>query len=492
MDPREPSLNERRCIIRHDLGFYHGLAASVVYNVPGPQITDLETLAQKFGPALQHCVEQHPILGLVIDKADTEQPTFRRLSQLHLGSHLILTWPGEVMVGRLEENDEHVVAERAMERVVNARFQDVGEAPPWRLFVIPLQSDESAHLERSRALVVFNYSHSHGDGISGLAFHHSLLQALVDNSPSRNEAASMTTRQTGTKQIPPSPDPMPISWSYMLGVLANEFLPGLPRLLFWRGTVAPPWTANRAVFNAHHFRTGSKLLIIDGSILKLALARCRQNGIKMSALLHLLVVRSLTTTLRENGIDPASFVSGTPIDLRKHFALTAMDMSMNPSTVSYQHNTVTTSQPISDPELCSAREMTAKFAQASSTIQDQIIGLLKYASPMRKWFLDKLGKPRSTSYELSNIGSFKPTRSAIVHVDHVYFSQPADAVGHPLSVNVVSLDGGDLSIMLSWQIGALDLEGTIEKLEETERGFIDGLAASIKADFVHWATPSER
>lgn len=496
-------LNERRCIIRHELGFYRGLATAALYTLPWPPSTKPEDLPQVIAPVLQQCVRQHPILGAVIDSPDSEEAAFRRLPELQLAWHIHLLRPDQLAQGD-DIGDTKELTRKALEKVVNEPFPDVREVPPWRVFVVPLSPSGSAGRQRSRALLIYNYSHSHGDGLSGLAFHHSFLQALRKPETGPHSAVIVT----GENPLPPAPERLPISWSYLLAVIAKELLPWLPRLLFWKAAQAGPVWTGRPVFidDANDIQSGVKLILIDNDKLQLALKGCKERKVKLTGLLHLVIVRSLTAALRDIGIDPVSFATSTPIDLRKLFDLTARDMGVNASAVSYQIQAQHPSEPFSESEMQSARELTAELARCSSTTQDQVVGLLTYATPLKGWLQGKMGKARDTTYEVSNVMSFDPgaepstvspqkldsqpaeEEEPHAQIESIYFSQPADVTGPALSFNVVSLKGSALSIAIAWQYGALGIETAGADIAATasEEAFITSLVTTIEDEFTKW------
>lgn len=387
---------------------------------------------------------------------------------------------------RGEALTEDEVVERTVKHVVNADFDDVRQTPPWRVFVLPLEALERTISTEIRYLVAFNYSHSHGDGLSGLAFHRSFAEALSSADHSGSSEAESGTVQASTKDLPHAPGPFPISWSFLLKVLVKEFLPWLtsiwdpyPKATVWTGS---PMSCD------DRMHTTSKLVTIDHQTLTTALNSWRPHGVKLTALLHLAIVRSLTTQLGAAAIRRDSFVSGTPIDLRKLFGLSSSDMGVNASSVSFQHLAYEAGSPVSVKELMAAQQQTRDLAFASSTKQDQVIGLLEYAKPLRKWHLGKMGKTRDSSYEVSNLMTFDPPSIAPARMDRIVFAQPADASGHPLSFNVVSMKKRALEIAISWQVGALALPGSVEKRQEVEEEFVAGVATALKKEFEFLST----
>jgi hypothetical protein len=496
-------LNERRCILRHELGFYRGLATAAVYSADWPQLLDIDTCLKLLGPALQECVDQHPIMAAVIEDPDSEDTHFRRLPELRLREHIHLL-DGSVE-GPQSTSDsapkELLQKQKVLEHVVNTPFPDVRQTPPWRLFVLLIPDQIPANDQRVRLLVVYNYSHSHGDGFAGLVFHHTFLQALSKRTASSRESAAPTILTTPDKQLPPIPGPFPLSWTYFTGILAKEFLPWLPKLMFWRQALpGPAWTGVPTFYDQETFRAGVRLINIEGGNLKSALQRCKARGIKLTGLLHLVVVGALYRALESRDIHPTAVTGSTPVDLRKAFGLSMSDMNNCASAVTHLFPPPLNTEGFTEKELQSARDLGAELARCSGTTQDQVVGLLRYAVPLQHWLKGKIGKSRSDTYELSNTMSFDPVEDkektatcseSAVSIDSICWTQPADVVGQVFSVNVVSLKGGDLSIAICWQYGALgiakhELGGT----SDAEDAFMDDLSSDIEKHLGLWASNS--
>lgn len=129
-----------------------------------------------------------------------------------------------------------------------------------------------------------------------------------------------------------------------------------------------------------------------------------------------------------------------------------------------------------------ARKTSASLKVASSTLHDQPIGLLQYLKKINAWTAGQIGKEREMSYGISNLGAFSPAaaRKGVVEpeiaIERVMFSQPAKAAGSLLDINPVSLQGGSLSLTVTWQLGVLDLpEG------EDETNFVRKVCSKLES-----------
>lgn len=112
-------------------------------------------------------------------------------------------------------------------------------------------------------------------------------------------------------------------------------------------------------------------------------------------------------------------------------------------------------------------EIKAKVAKLPN---DDVVGLLQYVSNFNEWFLQKVGKPRSGTWALSNIGTIKGNQGGSGwHIRRALFSQPAHVVGPAFNVNVVGVEKGPANAVFSWQDGVVDV------------AIMDGVVADLRA-----------
>jgi hypothetical protein len=129
-------------------------------------------------------------------------------------------------------------------------------------------------------------------------------------------------------------------------------------------------------------------------------------------------------------------------------------------------------------EWASARECTATFAEMAVRLEDQAIGLLRYAPSIRGWLKGKLGGQREGSYEVSNLGVVEfdeGVKEGAAKITEMVFAQPGHVIGTPLCFNIVSVKGGGLMYTVTWPKGALGVQD--------EEGFMNQICGSIKGGF---------
>ncbi|PYH44092.1 uncharacterized protein BP01DRAFT_392898 [Aspergillus saccharolyticus JOP 1030-1] len=477
---RLASPNERRTISREDLGFYHAVVIGAVYEIHSRDM-DVRS-AQSFIPLLRQCVLQHPHLSIVVTDKHTEKPAYEAVTIVNLEDHVTIINDDPAITS---ETDEATAFERTLPPIMDRPWP--ADIPPWRIVVLPLDSPSTV----ARCLIAFAFSHALGDGIVGLTFHRTFLKAL------RGPLESTCTRETSpVVTLPPgrtipapfdTPDRLPISWGFLLKPLLAAYLPTfLAKLLGLRAHAthldAGTWTGSPMFFHPQApQQTRVKLLTINASLLESALQACRTHDAKLTGLLHQLIVRALSKALPDPTV--TNFVSGTAVDMRASIGQPPQTWGLFVGGHYDRHARLAAeaaSPAFSEEMWAAASAMTKRLAECAASLQDQAVGLLRYAPSIRNWTLAKLGHRRDCSYEVSNLRAFNGSGGADAAegatISMMVFSQPGNATSGALMFNLVSVQGGDLVCTVSWQAGALDVP------VDEEVGFVEGVCSSIRGD----------
>ncbi|KAL4953856.1 alcohol acetyltransferase [Aspergillus filifer] len=479
---RAASKNERRYITRHSLGFYRALTMTGLYTL-NRDYTDFDaTIAEFWFPALKWCIDKHPILSAAIVGQDGEEPVFVRPKEgINLRRHVQIVQPDPGDGG-----DEIEALRRVLLTTHDKMFDGVDNVPPWKIVVVPMPN--RTQNATTRAWIIFAYSHSVGDGRSGLVFHKTFLEGLQAAHRTRDHSANY--KVPDPLSLPPSLEDactLKISWAYLLFTLFWSYLPSFVRKrLDFQREVATDGTWTGEVMNypddPGEFRTGAAILVVPKERLNSALQICREKGgAKFTGLLNQLIVRALSNASalqdsRTLSVPIDNFVGQIVVDLRNLIKPYSDDMMVNCVSAIYE-TSPRTQQVIdlkSDPAFWDAvRNTTTRLAKSASTLVDQPIGLMKYLSNVRQWFLEKLGERRGSSYEISNVVVFdpsaetpKPVSGALEQdasekawdIERMVMSQPANATSCPLSFSVVTTKGGDMALTANWQLGVLGVE----------------------------------
>ncbi|RDW65779.1 uncharacterized protein DSM5745_09518 [Aspergillus mulundensis] len=528
---RAASKNEHRYITRHALGFYRALTMTGLYTLDldtglstseSSEYVDM-TIPDTYIPALKWCIAAHPILRTGIQGQDGEEPVFVRAPKMDLRRHVRVDC--SIMDGgvNLDGKSEVEALRRVLLREHDEGFEGVENVPPWRVVVAPLPVSDIDGYQRNdarrkaKAYIIFAYSHSHGDGRSGLVFHRAFLEGLrgAHRVYDKGYEYATTIDHQGSVseveyQLPPPLEEacaLRITWSYLLLTLFGAHLPAF--VSRWFGFQTPAvtegtWTGEVMMHDSESFRTGAAILIVEERRLDTVLKTCREKGgARFTGLLNQLVVRALSGALSAHTFASEAsvnnFIGQIVIDLRRLVPAYSDDMMVNcvsaasecsPRVPDDQDEDLRNNAAFWD----AVRQTTLRLARSSSTLVDQPIGLLRYLDKFRPWFLEKLGKRRDSSYEISNAVVFDPSpghKSTSVesnnrkeevkmdwNIERMVMSQPANVTGCPLSFSVVTRKGGDMALTLNWQVGVLGIEDEDGFAEDVLKR-IDGLLAGI-------------
>ncbi|KAH6896514.1 alcohol acetyltransferase [Thelonectria olida] len=466
---RYASPNERRTISREDLGFYDAVIIGATYEFRTE--TDVSS-SQSFIQPLKRCIDDHPFLCVVLGDAHTDKAFYQRASTINLEDHI------SIVDGVAAGEGESKAIEKTLEIDVNRKFRP--EVPRWRIVVLPLN--------KSRCFVAFAFSHTIGDGVTGMAFHESFLEGCRTASGADNVSSVVETPARPLAAPFDTPERLPISWSFLLAPLISLVLPQfLVNALGIRrsgSTIdAGTWTATNMFYDAATFHTKVKLREIDKSVLDKALRASRNHDAKLTATVLQLLARALSKAL----VDPSitNFVSQTAVNMRQSIGVPNSEMGEFASGCYLSHTRNNSSGNLSDEEWAAASSDTRDLATCASTLQDQPIGLLRYAPSIRKWTLGKIGQRRDCSIEMSNVGVFDPAMASPsthdidggVRVTNMFFTQPGHVTSAPISFNFASVKDGGLSYTVSWQEGALGVDDEDRVVEEICASLTAGLEA---------------
>lgn len=477
--------------MRHALDWYRGLIIAGLYTVDKNFAFDTRRITS-YIPALKWCIKCHPFLSAAIDGSHGESPVFARPAKLDLTHHIQIVDP-ESNAYKSAVDELELFRKVALE-THDQPWADTERIPPWKIVVLPLP--DLATSTQKRVYIIYSYSHTHGDAKSALAFHRTFLQGLqtqiIDDS-----------NQNLIYEPPSSPLPLPleeacklkISWSFLLAPVLAQYLPNIICRLLRIQVAANQLSIERAYtgeitrYDKDNLHTASQILIVQQNLVAKLLAVCKSHNSKLTGLLNRLIVHALSELLpAESGNE---FLGQIVVDLRSHIPAYANGMTMgNFVSVAYDTSPKITLDPDSgkyDETFWNAvRGTTTRLAAVAGTLDDQPIGLLKYLSNFRSWFIGQLGKKRDSSYEISNIGVFDPilpndtntAGSSTWAIERAIFSQPANVLGSPLNFQVVTMKGGDMVITLNWQVGVMGVPDE-DGFAKAVLGYIDNGMSEI-------------
>lgn len=472
-------LNELRCIVRDTLGLYGTIAACATYTDSGASNSNLPV--DDIVMALKQCVAEHPVLTTIVLDTQTDSPLLARQANMSISHHL--------RISSHPISPENAMAE-VLNQVHNDPLDDLSTHPPWRLYIRMIKTSSALRT----FIAAFAYSHAIADGFSGLLFHRSFLRALCGTEGLPHTTDANFVPETSSRLFPALEQAatLPISWSFLLGPLIAEYCPGiLKRALgmssnepseVWTGASSRPTKPTAA----QPLHTSLRHRSVSNRTVERVSDACRLHQTKLTGLLILLTSRSLARSLQETGQeDPRLFKAETAIDLRRCIPAAKDTMGNFPSAVTdvvTTSNTKATDTPLTKEDWQTAQRLTHRLQEASSTLSDQPVGLLKYLSDFRSWTIKKASQPPECSFSVSNLGVFE-TETAKADgesesgggwvIGDMAFSQSADATGAAFNLNLASTKAGGLNVVVTWWPGMLGVQDEGRLMERVCGGVVD-------------------
>lgn len=419
------------------------------------------------------CVQEHPFLSVGIKHPESSNPEFFRLDHVNLRNHFRVIRNGDDLVDDTDA-DEMIQLKAAFETIHNEpeyAFTDVDTKPAWAIDVLELPSVPNSHVQR--VFISFTYSHTHGDGMSGVAFHRSFLRAMKASLSTMAECLDVIEApQYSLNDHSDISLKMPISWSYLLLPVIGEYLPGILTKAIGiptdiSGCDEKTFTGATMFLEIDDISvkavTKADIIHIDSDTLKRILVSCKERGAKLSSLINALVSRAMSLAFQTTGDHDelnTNFVAQTPINLRTAAGIDANTIGNYASGSYSQHKFAPESTPLDEASWDTIKSQGQALAKAASSLQDQPTGLLRYVSDIRAWLQGKIGQTRDCSWELSNLGAVgfdTNAESGGVTIEQMVFSQCASPIGPPVNFSTISLRNGSLEIVVSWQNGSLGL-----------------------------------
>ncbi|KAL9108270.1 MAG: hypothetical protein Q9187_008315, partial [Circinaria calcarea] len=492
---------ERLSTSRHYLGFYRSVAVTAKYLLSETRL-EARSLEDVFSSAVCQVVDRHPVLGCGIVGEEGNTPAFTRLEQIALG--------GVIEFRRIDAATDTEYDEKLMQMVKeqhSKRWPDLHLRPGWKLTI----AQRSNQGTREKAVdAVFAFHHAIGDGTSGMAFHRSLLKAL-NNLPSRPISTVPTViKGPYSGAIVPAVEDLiqlDISWSFLLRQIWETSRPS------WSVPASSkPWSA--AVVTLPHpddFRSRVRFISLPRALTRQILSKCRKRETTLTGLLHGIIIAQLSLLVPE----ARSFRATTPYSLRPATGTSVEEIAVQLSalTTEYAPGTISAFRAgRADPRAAQQQiwEIARRFrlemgAELAALPKDNLLGLLPYVRDWHRMWTDQVGKARSSTFEVSNLGSLRaeldsePNREQnelnrerkdeeiACTVSRLIFSQSGMVAGAAFSFNIASVESGPLTVTLTWQEGVVAeglmgeiLEGLREELVVigTGRGGGGGEASS--------------
>ncbi|KIX96244.1 uncharacterized protein Z520_08022 [Fonsecaea multimorphosa CBS 102226] len=467
---------ERYSTARHDLKFYLGPAVTASYRLPKSHSPRLKECIYK---ALEDVITRHPILSAIPLNENTQNPYFVRLPEIHLDKCVYFQARQRDYDPDSSDGERDVELDELFSTQHRVPYEPPN--PFWRLYILT----NSVHPSDFTAALF--YHHALGDGTSGMAFHrafHSALSQSVSTLPT--ELAPASVIPSPSAPLLPSLEslhPLPVSTWHLLTILFKHKI--------WSSRDPGLWTGAKCTI-ALGPQTGARHLAFSASSTTAFKNICRANGTTITGALQTLIAGALFAHLPEkytklacNGaLSARRFLpadAGITDDSMGVYVLDMSDTYMRDRFLQHQHT-----------DSKSGRYDLLPWAEAQRSREniEQVlglkgrnaaVGLLRYVNDyQQELFLSKVGKDRDSSFEVSNLGVFKPSSSPPtvvveegnaqgVEIGRMVFTQSAGVTASAIQVSAITGPDGCLVLGVTWQKGVVDdelVEKVLRSVEE--------------------------
>lgn len=387
--------------------------------------------------ALAIVVQQHPVLSTVFINESPSKIFYGRLPEIDLSKIVTFVQRQKPYTGAGADLE----LDGLLEKQHDTGFEEMnGTAPFWRLMIL---TDSTASPKPSFA-ATFICHHSVGDGVFVVAFHKSFLAALQTINGS---LSSTIVQSPKTPMLPTVEDvlKMPVSAKHFLKKVSSElFLPTSKNL--W---IAEPIK----VLTTSHFQS----VVISPDITSSFVARCKENDTTVTATIQTVIAAALFQLL------PAKFSTlqcNLSVSLRRWLPDPINEKSIGcwASTVEEHYSR----QAFSWNEARRTRQTTLKYL--SSSAKNDVVGMLRFLPNLHAFAKAQIGKNRSSSFEVSNVGVFKADMEGNNwQLGRMVFSQSAFANESAFTVSVVTGADGSCVFGFTWPEGIVESD-LMEKL----------------------------
>ncbi|PVH80708.1 hypothetical protein DL98DRAFT_491207 [Cadophora sp. DSE1049] len=434
----------------HSLGSYRGVANTARYRTD----TEPQLLGSIIEAAVAQVVLKQPGLCCGIINEDKRDPAFIRLESINLSGCINYQLP------KLSQSEDDAIVE-ALSVQHGETWPNIDSHPAWKVIVVPTKKWPDT--KGTGFDIIFAYHHALADGLSGVVFHRSFLEALnnpSDKTPLLNHVLQVPDSLTLAIPLEKAID-FHIGWIFFLKTILSTVLPK------WLVSTSPEsWTGSvPSMEHLTNYKTNVSLVQIRPDHVSKVLSACKAEKATLTSLLHGLILMSLAKRIPS----AHTFTTATPYSLRH---LTGMSptsgMGNHVGSLKIKQPTKT----ISDlrPAKNSAETMKqiwdiARDFRATMSTElaglpnDNLIGMIPYISDMHKMFISMISRPRSTTYEISNVGCLRVNgEPGKWRIERDIFSQSGSVTGAAIYFNVASVAEGPLTIAATW------LEGVVDKV----------------------------
>ncbi|KAK6507619.1 hypothetical protein TWF481_006045 [Arthrobotrys musiformis] len=496
---RQAGLIEKFHIVRSSISFYNNVIVSASYS--SANALSPERLVQ----ALHVVLSAHPSLsvGVQLPEEPTGTPSFIRLPSIDFTkSEKFIIWESS------STSPSHVKEyKNLLCRLHDTPFlnEDLGTLPLWRIGVLkrsyntPTAHDSETNSEgRIDYEIAFSYHHAIADGLSGVAFHYSLVEALnsIDDTTGSRTSWDVYTPPKDLKLLPPMEELLDFGMGLktagkVAGFVGKSLLPSFAQKTFWAaGKVPEKISATKVDF-----------LTVESHVLENLMKSLKGKKVSLTAFLTYAAADTLFNALKVLEKDEFAKVKNLKVSVPMSYRRNAgWDNSVMVDYIGAINWEIGKFKAL-EGEVSGMKKLTAELKKESGVTRDSEVGLISLVGDLAGFFKGQVGKERDLTFEVSNLGVWDagkigdPKKKEVKkeeskeekadenktaaknseswRIEEALFSQSASVTGPAFSVNVVTVDG-KMGIVVQWMEGVFKndvMEAFTKGLERTLSGF---------------------
>ncbi|CAG7561094.1 unnamed protein product [Fusarium equiseti] len=440
------------------LGQYNSACVTATYTISPKNEPDLRVFEERFRFALegslQATIQQHPgLLYGISDETEAGIAMYKQVDQIDQRDVLRIINSNEV--NSTSADPKETTPDALLSQILGEAHAEhwLPNKPAWKIIVlkhfqIDYKNHNSDRTSLKRLDIAFVAHHAIADGLSGVAFHTSLMENFEGLSTSFCQPSwpmTFNERRTPPIAIEESVDCL----SCNCAICSSPDTCGRKA---WAGeaiSTTPTVSLNHMV----------RIVTIPADELSAVLQKCKQAKVTLTALLHALICTSLRRGIKEA---VPGFRSVTPLSLRQHTGASKRDIECEPGSMAEGQSTIELAQSFGS-------DMTMKAGQFP---HGSMVTRLNRIEDLVSHFQSQGGTERKYTYELSNLGStsdISPPNGSNLKLEKLIFTQCAVVAGPAIVFNCVSTRGGPLVISVTWQEGIIEeslVDRVVQELED--------------------------
>jgi len=315
--------------------------------------------------------------------------------------------------------------------------------PTWRLVIVTEPTTNTF-------TACFVYHHSLGDGGSGPAFQRAFASALTAEIISVPDGHYVCDQDTTLLPAIESTGMLTVSRWYLIKEVAKSMIP-------WLSSASSSLWSGGPQKNKPRTRVYS--IFLSPALSSKFLSACHASKTTITGALLAITASTLFQIL------PAHFdqlVAQVPVSLRPLMPqvvdkedicvfVTAAILTYHRAQFSHEDQSTLASDLVVVSQQ-SRRTIVDYLAKGTS---DLSISLLPYVTDLKSFFLEKQGRKRESSFEISNLG-VAASHDGARDIQRMTFSQSANGAGSALQISCITGGDGCLVLCTSWQDGIVD------------------------------------